>query len=147
MTVGTGYAGRDGRSPICAHLQLDKGEYITVNENIVIQAFPYGSRVTLRIDAPREVPIARGAVSEKAGQPRPEAITEAEARAYEPKAKSFSEQERSQRYFDKVHRWERRKSEAADAIKAMERMLSEIKSQEIRDQFMVQLERILPLTE
>ena len=53
-------------------LSLLPGEYITINENVVVQLYRLeGGRAYLAIDAPREVPIVRGAVLERQGGQRP----------------------------------------------------------------------------
>ena len=50
-------------------LQLKSGDYLTIGENVVVQAFSLsGGFVRLAIKAPREVPILRGEVLERTGQ-------------------------------------------------------------------------------
>ena len=124
-------------------LQLNKGEYITVNGNIVIQAYPYGNRVALRVDAPREYPILRGAVAEKAGMARPDSVAKNEALSYKPKAKVRS-QEHSERAAVYAERRERRRAEAEDALDTLRRMISEIDSEDIRSGLERQLELLHP---
>ena len=128
-------------------LQISKGDYITINDNIVVQVFPDGGRATLRVDAPREVPVVRGALREREGSPKPEVIAAGESRNYKPKARSVTDQIRRERYFDKVNRWQTRKSEAAAALETMERCLADIKSPEVRRVYREQINKILPLTE
>lgn len=53
-------------------LSLTPGEYLTIDGNIVVQVYRSESgRAYLAIDAPREVPIVRGAVLEREGAARP----------------------------------------------------------------------------
>ena len=53
-------------------LQIKSGDYITIGEDIVVQVFKEsGSRMRISIQAPREVPIVRGAVREREGETRP----------------------------------------------------------------------------
>lgn len=53
-------------------LSLLPEEYVTINGNIVVQlADLCGGRASLRIEADRSIPIVRGKVLERAGQPRP----------------------------------------------------------------------------
>lgn len=56
-------------------LQVKEGEYVTIGEDIVIQAFPdSSSRVRLVIKAPKDVPILRGSVRDRNGAGRPEGL-------------------------------------------------------------------------
>ncbi len=49
-------------------LSLAPGEYLTIGENVVVQVYrAENGRTYLAIDAPREVPIVRGAVREREG--------------------------------------------------------------------------------
>lgn len=53
-------------------LSLLPGEYIAVNENVIVQLYRCtGGRAYLAIDAPREIPIVRGEVLERQGGQRP----------------------------------------------------------------------------
>lgn len=55
-------------------LRLKSGEYLTIGENITLQVFKQaGSAVCVEIQAPREVPILRGAVHERSGE-RPDGL-------------------------------------------------------------------------
>ena len=56
-------------------LMLKEGEYLTIGEDIVVQAFPDSkSRVRLAIKAPKDVTILRGDVRERAGARRPDGL-------------------------------------------------------------------------
>ena len=56
-------------------LQMKRGEYLTIGEDIVIQAFPdSGSSLRLAITAPKEVTILRGEVLERNGEERPQCL-------------------------------------------------------------------------
>ena len=53
-------------------LSLAPGEYLTIGENVVVQVYrAENGRTYLAIDAPREVPIVRGAVREREGAQPP----------------------------------------------------------------------------
>ena len=53
-------------------LSLTPGEYIAIGGNIIVQLCrSEGGRAYLAIDAPRSVPIVRGAVLERQGGQRP----------------------------------------------------------------------------
>lgn len=54
-------------------LQLKSGEYLTIGDNIVVQVFQTGASFRVAVDAPREVPIVRGEVRERAGE-RPDCV-------------------------------------------------------------------------
>ena len=53
-------------------LSLAPGEYLTIGENVVVQVYrAENGRTYLASDAPREVPIVRGAVREREGAQPP----------------------------------------------------------------------------
>ena len=56
-------------------LQLKIGEYMTIGDSVVVQMNDVsGNRCKLMIEAPREVPVVRGEVLERAGAERPECV-------------------------------------------------------------------------
>ncbi len=56
-------------------LSLLPGEYLTIGEDVVLQYdYTSGDRCRLVIQAPREVPILRGAVLERDGKARPKCV-------------------------------------------------------------------------
>ena len=62
-------------------LQLRTGEYITISDNVVVQVSEIsGERCKLMIEAPREIPVVRGELLERAGQERPECVLETHRR-------------------------------------------------------------------
>ncbi len=62
-------------------LQLKTGEYMTIGDNVVVQlSDASSSHCKLMIDAPREVPIVRGELLERAGAERPECVAETSRR-------------------------------------------------------------------
>ncbi len=76
-------------------LQLKSGDYLTIGENVVVQAFGLsGGFVRLAIKAPREVPILRGEVLERTEQ-RPGGL-------YDRRPKSPSERARKAKDFDRM---------------------------------------------
>lgn len=59
-------------------LALTPGEYLTIGDDVVVQMERMvGDRCRLVIQAPREVPILRGAVLERSGGQRPECVFDA----------------------------------------------------------------------
>ncbi len=53
-------------------LNLNQGEYMTIGDNVVVQLDRIsGDRCKLMVDAPREIPVLRGAVLERTGGERP----------------------------------------------------------------------------
>lgn len=54
-------------------LQLKDGEYLTIGEDIVIQVFA-NSTIRLSVQAPREMAVVRGEVSERNGKKRPDCL-------------------------------------------------------------------------
>ena len=58
-------------------LQLKTGEYMTIGEDVIVQLNDVsGNRCKLMIEAPREVPVMRGELLERAGAERPECVME-----------------------------------------------------------------------
>ena len=58
-------------------LQLKTGEYMTIGDNVVVQLNDIsGNRCKLMVEAPREVPVVRGELLERAGAERPECVME-----------------------------------------------------------------------
>ena len=56
-------------------LQLKSGEYMTIGEGVVVQLNQItGDRCKLMIEAPREIPVIRGELLERAGEERPECV-------------------------------------------------------------------------
>ena len=54
-------------------ISLTPGEYLTIGDNVVVQLCrSEGGRAYLAVEAPREIPIVRGAVLEREGGQRPE---------------------------------------------------------------------------
>ncbi len=58
-------------------LSLLPGEYLTIGDDIVLQyERTMGERCKLAVNAPREIPILRGAVRERGGEQRPDCVFE-----------------------------------------------------------------------
>lgn len=56
-------------------LALAQGEYLTIGEDVVVQLDRIsGDRCKLMVQAPREVPVVRGAVLERQGIARPDCV-------------------------------------------------------------------------
>ena len=65
-------------------LQLKKGEYMTIGDNVIVQLSDAStSGCKLMIQAPREIPVVRGEVLERNGAQRPECVIEP-SRRYRP---------------------------------------------------------------
>ena len=60
---------------LCLNLAL--GDYMTIGEEIVVQLDRIsGDHCKLMVEAPREVPVFRGAVLERSGKKRPDCVTD-----------------------------------------------------------------------
>ncbi len=56
-------------------LSLLPGEYLTIGENVVVQLDAMtGNRCRFVINAPREIPVMRGALREREGGKRPDCV-------------------------------------------------------------------------
>ena len=105
-------------------LTLAPGEYFTVNGDIVVQVHRVeGGRVHVAVEAPREVPILRGAVLERRGGQRPACL--------------LPVPEQSRR-----HQWVLWDQEKEDAVRAMGRLLDRLEGPEA-DLLRTQLERLV----
>lgn len=83
-------------------LALKQGEYMTIGGDVVIQLDRIaGDRCKLVIHAPRQVPVVRGAVLERAGKERPECVFDAP------------------RYHKREIPWNRSKAQALQAMRAL----------------------------
>ena len=64
-------------------LSLAPGEYLTIGDDIVVQVYrAENGRSYLAIDAPRDVPVVRGAVRERQGESRPEKLAHVAPRGH-----------------------------------------------------------------
>ena len=99
-------------------LQMKSGDYVTIGENVVVQVFrDSGPQVRISIKAPKEIPIMRGAVLERAGQERPDGLHKRGPK------KSPSEQIRSARKLEELaKRQEARQKEKETRSRAMAEM-------------------------
>lgn len=52
-------------------LNVKDGEYITIGDNILVQAYRFGTQTQVLVDAPREISILRGKLLEQSGGERP----------------------------------------------------------------------------
>ena len=58
-------------------LQLKTGEYMTIGDDEIVQLNDVsGNHCKLMVEAPREVPVMRGELLERAGAERPECVME-----------------------------------------------------------------------
>lgn len=113
-------------------LTLLPDEYLTVNGDIVVQLLRVaGGRADVAVEAPREMPIVRGAVLERSGGQRPACL------APPPKKKP--------RYYrDQVFRWNDDRERAVRAMKRVFDRLEEQGSVEEAKALRAQLDRIIP---
>ena len=113
-------------------LTLLPDEYLTVNGDIVVQLLRVaGGRADVAVEAPREMPMVRGAVLERSGGQRPACL------APPPKKKP--------RYYrDQVFRWNDDRERAVRAMKRVFDRLEEQGSVEEAKVLRTQLDRIIP---
>ncbi len=114
-------------------LQMKSGDYVTIGENVVVQVFrDSGPQFRISIKAPKEIPIMRGAVLERAGQERPDGLHKRGPK------KSPSEQIRSARKLEELAKrqeaQQKEKETRSRAMAEMDRVLSNMdqNSAEIR---------------
>ena len=113
-------------------LSLLPDEYLVINDSIVVQLSRVaGGRADLAIDAPKSVPIVRGAVLERNGGMRPGCL------APPPRKKART-------YRDQVFRWNDDRERAVRAMKLVFDRLEENGSDEEAEALRKQLDRIIP---
>lgn len=121
-------------------LQMKSGDYVTINDNIVVQVFrESGPGFRVSIKAPREIPIVRGKVREREGGQRPEGLQDK-------RPKSPSDQLHAARQLQKLaERQElrlRMEEERSSAIDEMSHILSRMRPGAERRALEAQLQRI-----
>lgn len=113
-------------------LTLLPEEYLTVNDNIVVQLMRVaGGRADIAIDAPRDLPIVRGAVLERNGGKRPECLAP-------PSGK------KARYYRDQVFRWNDDRERAVRTMKQVFDKLEQAGAAEEARTLRTQLDRIIP---
>ena len=59
-------------------ISLTPGEYVVIGDNVIVQLHRCeGGRAYLAVNAPREIPVVRGAVLEREGGQRPAGLAPA----------------------------------------------------------------------
>lgn len=113
-------------------LTLLPDEYVVVNDNIVVQLMRVaGGRADLAVEAPREVPIVRGAVLERQGGERPACL------GAPPKRKG-------KHCRDQIFRWN---DDRERAVRVMKQVFDRLEQNGAADEakvLRVQLDRIIP---
>ena len=113
-------------------LSLLPEEYLTINEDIVVQLIRVaGGRASLAIHAGREIPIVRGTVLEQEGKERPACLLPPSGR-------------KARYYRDQVFRWNDDRERAVRAMKLVFDRLEENGSDEEAEALRKQLDRIIP---
>ena len=113
-------------------LSLLPDEYLVINDSIVVQLSRVaGGRADLAIDAPKSVPIVRGAVLERNGGMRPGCL------APPPRKKART-------YRDQVFRWNDDREKAVRTMKQVLYRLEQKGSTEEAEILRTQLNRIIP---
>ena len=113
-------------------LTLLPDEYLVIGDNTVVQlARIAGGRADLAIDAPRTVPIVRGAVLERDGGQRPACLA--------PPARTKARYHR-----DQIFRWN---DDRERAVRVMKRVIDRLEENGAGDEagiLRTQLDRIIP---
>lgn len=113
-------------------LTLLPDEYLTVGDNIVVQLLRVsGGRADVAIEAPRAVPVVRGAVLERQGGKRPACL--------EPPPKK-----KARYYRDQVFRWNDDRERAVRSMKQVFERLEQNGAGEEAKILRTQLDRIIP---
>ena len=113
-------------------LTLLPDEYLTVGDSIVVQLLRVsGGRADVAIEAPRTVPVVRGAVLERQGGKRPACL--------EPPPKK-----KARYYRDQVFRWNDDRERAVRSMKQVFERLEQNGAGEEAKILRTQLDRIIP---
>ena len=113
-------------------LTLFPEEYIVVSDDIVVQLLRVaGGRADIAVEAPRDMPILRGAVLERSGGQRPACLVPPSGR-------------KTRYYRDQVFRWNDDRERAVRAMKQVFDRLEESGNSEEVKILRTQLDRIIP---
>lgn len=125
-------------------LNLRSLEYIRIGSDTFIQVLPDGDQVKLLIDAPRDVPVLRGALLEEQGIERPAFL-----RQELPKKRKDRSSPSYQRHRDlhaaKVDVWLESRKVAYAAIERIREKLNRPEADAVRGEILRELEWIEPL--
>ena len=123
---------RGGRDEAMLQLTLTPGDYFVVNGTIIVQVHRVeGGRAHVAVEAPREIPIVRGAVLERQGGERPACL-------------SAPPKRKGKHYRDQVFRWN---DDRERAVRAMKQAFDRLEQNGEADEAKVlrtQLDRIIP---
>lgn len=113
-------------------LTLLPEEYVTIGGDVVVQLMRVaGGRADIAVEAPRSVPVVRGAVLEREGGKRPDCLAPPSGK----KAKY---------YRDQVFRWNDDRERAVRAMKTVLDRLEQKGAGEEAKLLRTQLDRIIP---
>ena len=113
-------------------LTLLPEEYLTIGDSVVVQLMRVaGGRADIAVEAPRTVPIVRGAVLERQGGQRPACLVP-------PSGK------KSRSYRDQIFRWNDDRERAVRTMKQVFDRLEQNGSGEEAKLLRTQLDRIIP---
>ena len=119
---------RGGRDEAMLQLTLTPGDYFVVNGTIIVQVHRVeGGRAHVAVEAPREIPIVRGAVLERQGGERPACL--------------LPVPEQSRRY-----QWTLWDQEKEDTVRALRNLLDRLEGPEA-EKLRLRLERLAPASE
>ena len=124
-------------------LNVKDGEYITIGDEVVVQAFRYGTQTQVLVDAPREMTILRGKLHERSGDARPDSVITGERR----KPKCASDLRHSAKRLEKLATYQARKDDARAAIGEIAAMLDSLGETPESEWLRERLERIAPVVE
>lgn len=107
-------------------------EYLTIDGSVVVQLTRVaGGRAYLAVDAPRDVPILRGAVLERNGGERPACLLP-------------PSEKKARHYRDRIFRWN---DDRERAVRSMKQVLDRLEQNGAADEaalLRTQLDRIIP---
>ncbi len=107
-------------------------EYLTIDERIVVQLTRVaGGRAYLAVEAPREIPVMRGAVLERNGGKRPGCLGEPPKKA-------------AKHHRDWLYRWNDDRERAVRAMRKVMTQLEEKGSAAEAELLRAQLDRLVP---
>lgn len=113
-------------------ISLLPDEYFTINGDIVVQLSDVtGGRANLRVEADRRIPIVRGKVLERQGQPRPACLDTPPRR-------------QRKRQKDLVYLWTSQREQAVRTTEQIAARLEEEGQREAAELLRIQLKRLVP---
>ena len=123
-------------------LNVKDGEYITIGDDVVVQAFRFGTQTQVLVDAPREKVILRGKVRERTGDHKPDSLINGTRKQPRP-----SDRRHAEIWQEKQARRQENRESAQAALSEINAMLAALGDTPESAWLRERMERIAPVVE